>query len=79
MTLQILAYPKIEAKRLQMIVEDLPIKVNKVTTDGQAVGKPEYLPRQISPHLFPYKEDPVSKMLVTNAIQGLFGHSLRKH
>ncbi|KAK5989294.1 hypothetical protein PT974_10807 [Cladobotryum mycophilum] len=48
MTLLIRASPDREARRLDLIVADLPI-----VADGPSGVKPERLPRQISRHLFP--------------------------
>jgi len=68
MTIFLLAYPDAEAKRLEKVVLALPIDA-----DGQMVdGKPERLPKQISRHLLPEKEDRKSKKLVEDAISSFF-------
>ena len=65
MTIHILAYPDEESKRLQKVVLAMPIDA-----DGEMVdGKPERLPKQISRHLLPEREDRKSRKLVNNAIQ----------
>ncbi|RDL39010.1 uncharacterized protein BP5553_03350 [Venustampulla echinocandica] len=64
MTMSILAYPEEESERLGKVVLDLPIDA-----DGQMVdGKPERLPKQLSRHLLPAKEDWDSKVLVDSAM-----------
>ncbi|CZR52996.1 uncharacterized protein PAC_02874 [Phialocephala subalpina] len=64
MTIQILAYPDQESKRLDNVVLAIPIDA-----DGELVdGKPERLPKQISRYLLPDKADPKSKKLVEEAI-----------
>jgi hypothetical protein len=64
MTMWIRAYPDQEAKRLEKVVVSTPIDA-----DGENVdGKPERLPKQISRHLLPSREDPESKKLICDAI-----------
>jgi hypothetical protein len=64
MTIHILAYPEVESKRLEKVVLAMPIDA-----DGEMVdGKPERLPKQISRHLLPDREDRKSKKLLENAI-----------
>jgi hypothetical protein len=72
-TLHILSHPKLEARRVQIIVKDLPIVVDIVSTDGVPNKEPERLPRRISSSLFPYKENPVSRKLISDAVMGSFG------
>lgn len=68
MTIFLLAYPDAESKRLEKVVLALPIDA-----DGQMVdGKPERLPKQISRHLLPEKEDRKSRKLVEEAIANFF-------
>lgn len=68
MTIHILAYPDEESKRLEKVVLAMPIDA-----DGEMVdGKPERLPKQISRHLLPEKEDRKSRKLVENAISNFF-------
>ncbi|KAG0646283.1 hypothetical protein D0Z07_8325 [Hyphodiscus hymeniophilus] len=65
MTIHIMAYPDEESKRLEKVVLAMPIDA-----DGEMVdGKPERLPKQISRHLLPGKEDRKSRKLLNNAIQ----------
>ncbi len=69
MTIHILAYPEEEAKRLEQVVLAMPIDA-----DGEMVdGKPERLPKQISRHLLPAKEDRKSRKLLNNAMQDFLG------
>ena len=64
MTIQILAYPEEESKRLEKVVLAMPIDA-----DGEMIdGKPERLPKQISRHLLPPREDRKSRKLLENAI-----------
>jgi hypothetical protein len=65
MTIHILAYPDEESKRLEKVVLAMPIDADGETVDG----KPERLPKQISRHLLPGREDRKSRKLVNNAIQ----------
>jgi len=68
MTIQILAYPEAESRRLEKVVLAMPIDA-----DGQVIdGKPERLPKQISRHLLPENEDRNSRKLVENAITNFF-------
>ncbi|KAG9248160.1 hypothetical protein BJ878DRAFT_76181 [Calycina marina] len=68
MSLHILAYPNEEAKRLEKVVLAMPINA-----DGEMVdGRPERLPKQISRHLLPEKEDLTSKKLIESSIQIFF-------
>jgi hypothetical protein len=68
MTIFLLAYPDAESKRLAKVVLALPIDA-----DGQMVdGKAERLPKQISRHLLPEKEDRKSKKLVEDAIANFY-------
>jgi hypothetical protein len=76
-TLFILAYPEEEFRRLEKVILELPIDC-----DGDLVdGKPERLPKQISRHLFPEKEDRIMKKLLEKTIlpllknAGLISHS----
>lgn len=72
MTLHILAYPDEEAKRLEKVVLAMPIDA-----DGQMVdGKPERLPKQISRHLLPAREDRSSRKLVNKAISNFLGNTV---
>ncbi|CZS88046.1 hypothetical protein WAI453_000442 [Rhynchosporium graminicola] len=65
MTINILAYPEEESKRLAKVVVSMPIDA-----DGDLVdGKPERLPKQISRHLLPNKEDRSSRKLLDSAIE----------
>ena len=64
MTLYILAYPNEEWKRLEKLVVALPIDADREMVDG----KPERLPKQISRHLLPGREDRKSRKLVESAI-----------
>lgn len=64
MTIQLLAYPEEESRRLEKVVLALPIDA-----DGQMVdGKPERLPKQISRHLLPEKADRESRKILDAAI-----------
>lgn len=64
MTLYILAYPEEESRRLEQVVLAEPIDA-----DGKDVdGRPERLPKQISRHLLPKKEDKESRKHLENAI-----------
>lgn len=64
MTIQILAYPDQESKRLDKVVLAMPIDA-----DGELIdGKPERLPKQISRYLLPEKTDSKSRKLVEEAI-----------
>jgi hypothetical protein len=64
MTIFILAYPEEESRRLGKVVLAMPINA-----DGDLVdGKPERLPKQISRHLLPEREDPTSRKLLETAI-----------
>lgn len=68
MTIHILAYPEEESKRLEKVVLAMPIDA-----DGEMVdGKPERLPKQISRHLLPEKEDRSSRKLIENAITNFY-------
>ena len=65
MTIHILAYPEDESRRLEKVVLAMPIDA-----DGEMVdGKPERLPKQISRHLLPVREDRKSRKLLENAIR----------
>ncbi|KAK2625822.1 hypothetical protein QTJ16_005134 [Diplocarpon rosae] len=65
MTINILAYPEEEYKRLEKVVIAMPIDA-----DGDLVdGKPERLPKQISRHLLPDREDRSSRKLLDSAIE----------
>ena len=67
-TIHTLAYPDKESKRFEKVVLATPIDA-----DGEMVdGKPERLPKQISRHLLPEKEDRKSKKLLDNAMKNLF-------
>jgi hypothetical protein len=68
MTIQILAYPEEEAKRLETVVLAMPIDADGVILDG----KPERLPKQISRHLLPEREDRKSRKLIEKAISNFF-------
>ncbi|TVY73342.1 hypothetical protein LSUE1_G008512, partial [Lachnellula suecica] len=64
MTINILAYPEEESRRLEKVVLALPIDA-----DGEMVdGKPERLPKQISRHLLPDRADKESRKVLDNAI-----------
>lgn len=66
MTIHILAYPEEESKRLEKVVLAMPIDA-----DGEMVdGKPERLPKQISRHLLPSRENRKSRKLLNNAVAG---------
>ncbi|KAH8599136.1 hypothetical protein B0O99DRAFT_683116 [Bisporella sp. PMI_857] len=67
MSLHIMAYPDQEAKRLEKAVLDLPIDA-----DGLTEGKVERLPKQISRHLLPEKEDRGPKMLIETVVANFF-------
>ena len=68
MSLHILAYPELEAKRLEKAVLAMPINA-----DGEMVdGKPERLPKQISRHLLPETEDKPSKKQIEGALSSFF-------
>jgi hypothetical protein len=63
MAIFLLAYPEEEWRRLEKVVLEMPIDF-----DGALVnGKPERLPKQISRHLLPKKEDCDVKMLLEGA------------
>jgi hypothetical protein len=62
-----MAYPDQEAKRLEKAVLDLPIDA-----DGLTEGKAERLPKQISRHLLPEKEDRDPKMLIETVVANFF-------
>ncbi|KAI9055854.1 hypothetical protein LZ554_000793 [Drepanopeziza brunnea f. sp. 'monogermtubi'] len=65
MTINILAYPEEEYKRLEKVVIAMPIDA-----DGDLVdGKPERLPKQISRYLLPEREDRSSRKLLDRAIE----------
>ncbi|KAH7351084.1 hypothetical protein BKA65DRAFT_250777 [Rhexocercosporidium sp. MPI-PUGE-AT-0058] len=65
MTINILAYPEEESERLGKVVVSMPIDA-----DGDLVdGKPERLPKQISRHLLPDREDRSSRKLLDTAIE----------
>ncbi|KAH8791309.1 hypothetical protein F5882DRAFT_437935 [Hyaloscypha sp. PMI_1271] len=70
MTLTILAYPEIEARRLQSIVLKTPINADGVCVDG----KPERLPEQISRYLLPSTADPTSLRLLEESMLDLYEH-----
>ncbi|RFU26035.1 hypothetical protein B7463_g10305, partial [Scytalidium lignicola] len=76
--IQIKAYPDEETKRLNKILQAWP-----VDADGELVdGKPERLPKQLSRHLLPSKEDKNFRKLIENAINTFFenlGTSTRRH
>jgi hypothetical protein len=64
MTIFILAYPEEESKRLGKVVLAMPIDA-----DGDLVdGKPERLPKQISRHLLPEREDSNTRKFLETAI-----------
>ena len=67
-TIHILAYPEVEAKRLEKVVLALPIDADGVSQDG----KPERLPKQISRYLLPQKEDSKSRRGLEDAIEDFF-------
>ncbi len=60
----ILAYPDVEARRLEQIVCDCPINA-----DNLIDGKPERLPKRISRHLLPDKTDKKSRSLLDAAMK----------
>jgi hypothetical protein len=64
LALYILAYPEQEFKRLEKVVLGNPIDADGITIDG----KPERLPKQISRHLLPEREDQTSQKLVVLAM-----------
>ncbi|KAG4426467.1 hypothetical protein IFR04_000349 [Cadophora malorum] len=65
MTINILAYPDEESERLAKVVIAMPIDA-----DGDLVdGKPERLPKQISRHLLPDREDRSYRKLLESAIE----------
>jgi len=65
MTINILAYPDEESERLAKVVIAMPIDA-----DGDLVdGKPERLPKQISRHLLPDREDRSYRKLLDSAIE----------
>lgn len=68
MTVIILAYPEVEWKRLEKVVMDLPIDADGPMVDG----KPERLPKQISRHLLPAREDPDSKQVLDKAVSDFY-------
>lgn len=66
-TIRILSYPDEEARRLEKVVQALPIDA-----DGSIVdGKPERLPKQISRCLFPPSEDGRYRSWIRGAISDL--------
>jgi hypothetical protein len=65
MTTWILAYPDQEAVRLEAAVVGMPIDADSLTD-----GKPERLPKQISRHLLPSKEDPEARQALIDAVTG---------
>ncbi|KAH8587212.1 hypothetical protein B0O99DRAFT_694743 [Bisporella sp. PMI_857] len=67
MSPHIMAYPDQEAKRLEKAVLDLPIDA-----DGLTEGKVERLPKQISRHLLPEKEDRGPKTLIETVVANFF-------
>ncbi|CZR58510.1 uncharacterized protein PAC_08402 [Phialocephala subalpina] len=68
MTIQVLAYPEAEWRRLQKVVRQMP-----VDADGELVdGKPERLPKQLSRYLLPEREDRRSKRLLDESVENLF-------
>jgi hypothetical protein len=64
MTINILAYPEEESKRLEKVVLALPIDADGPMVDG----KPERLPKQISRHLLPDRADKESRKVLDDAI-----------
>jgi hypothetical protein len=67
-TIHTLAYPNEESKRFEKVVLAMPIDA-----DGEMVdGKPERLPKQISRHLLPEREDRKFKKLLDGAMKTLF-------
>jgi hypothetical protein len=67
MTTWILAYPDHEAARLHKVVVNMPIDA-----DSTVDGKPERLPKQISRHLLPSKEDPDARKALGGAVTRFF-------
>ncbi|CAL3972824.1 unnamed protein product [Diplocarpon coronariae] len=65
MTINILAYPEEEYRRLEKVVIALPIDAD----GGLIDGKPERLPKQISRHLLPDREDRSSRKLLDSAME----------
>jgi hypothetical protein len=59
-TVFLLAYPEEESRRLEKVVLEMPIDFDGALVDG----KRERLPKQISRHLLPEKEDCDAKMLL---------------
>lgn len=68
MTLNIMAYPEEESKRFENVVLALPIDADGAMVDG----KPERLPKQISRHLLPEREDSKNRRILDDAIRGFF-------
>jgi hypothetical protein len=66
MTCQIQAFPEQEAKRLNLIMADLPIIADGAFEDG----KPERLPKQLSRHLLPVTRNRETYDDVVDAITG---------
>lgn len=76
--IQIKAYPEEEAARLNNILQAWAIDADGALVDG----KPERLPKQLSRHLLPGKEDKTSRKLLDNAIDAFFddlGSSNRRY
>jgi len=68
MEIQILAYPETEWRRMEKIMSGMP-----VDADGDLVdGKPERLPKQLSRHLLPEREDPTSRQLLNTSVENHF-------
>ncbi|KAH6683297.1 hypothetical protein B0J14DRAFT_529390 [Halenospora varia] len=70
MTLFILAYPEEESERLSKVILAMPIDADGCMVDN----KPERLPKQISRHLLPEREDKKSRKLLENAVGDFFEH-----
>ena len=66
-TTWILAYPDQEALRLDKVVKNMP-----ADADSPADGKPERLPKQISRHLLPAREDPKVRRELAESLGDFF-------
>jgi hypothetical protein len=70
MAIHILAYPDVEAKRLEKVVLTLPIDADGVGQDGT----PERLLKQILRYLLPQKEDRKSRRGLEDAFENVFSN-----
>jgi len=73
-TISILVYPEEESERLGKVVRTMPIDTDRVSIDG----KPERLPKEISRHLLPRREDLTSKSLLETTISRLQNNKTKR-